>query len=286
MLEANICRGLWNDLAFRRTFMPDFSNKKLSCIVFVFAQWNLQILLFALQGFSALAENWMCNLGTANQEKFQEVPTEYLHSTSGIPPHIQPQGGNILLFSWAGRGSCWKRFPRRTDCYSDKTSPEITQPSHNKDNHIVTCQDMQLTYHCIIYVKQKRLFFSPPKKKNRHIRMKLRYKDFVGVGDLVWVPAAELETSVSFCWMRDLVCQRGSTLPSRGGKDDLQRFGSGQEMSSVVSGLLVNGTAFCPEWALCLIYCSVYQTAVWYMQYIYIYIYTAVSFYFTVVLSL
>lgn len=61
---------------------------------------------------------------------------------------------------------------------------------------------------------------------------------------MVWVPAAELETSVSFCWTGDLVCQRGSTLPSCGEEDELQRFGSGREMSFVVSKLLVDGMAF------------------------------------------
>lgn len=79
---------------------------------------------------------------------FQEVLTEPLHST-GDMYHNEEK-----LFSALGPLLLLEKisFPRRTDFHSDKTSTEIIQPSHNKDNHIITCQDLQSTYYRIIYI--------------------------------------------------------------------------------------------------------------------------------------
>lgn len=59
-----------------------FSLKKFSCVVWAFPQWNLQTCLLALQGSSALVANGVCSLGIENEEKFQEVLSEHLHSAS------------------------------------------------------------------------------------------------------------------------------------------------------------------------------------------------------------
>lgn len=47
-----------------------------------------------------------------------------------------------------------------------QTKPPLKLPSHLTTRIITSwCQDMQLTYHCIIYVKQERPFLSPSKEE-------------------------------------------------------------------------------------------------------------------------
>lgn len=60
--------------------MPVFLIEELCA----FSQQKHQTHMLVLQGSAALVECWVCSSGTENQEMFQEVLSEHLHSAGDI----------------------------------------------------------------------------------------------------------------------------------------------------------------------------------------------------------
>lgn len=121
MLDANTLKGPWNKPLFRRTGLF-----KVLCWTFQRRNFLVSLMPFLSETIRrspvcfALVENWVCNLGTANQEMFQEVLTEPLHSTGDMYHNEEKLFSALgLAFALAGKDQFSQKdgFPLRQNLH-------------------------------------------------------------------------------------------------------------------------------------------------------------------------